>query len=108
MAFNHVGHLTLVPEVTDEQVNGIVEGLVGLHGQVDGLLSAQVVRDAGLTEGNADVRFHMRFDAQSSWEAYRTHPAHVAGVKNHIGPVLGSKAFVQYDDADVQSAGELA
>jgi len=108
MAFNHVGHLTLAPEVTDEQVAGIVDGLVGLHGQVDGLVSAQVVRDAGLSEGNATLRFHMRFDAQPSWEAYRTHPAHVAVVKNHIGPVLVSKAFVQYDDADVRSAGETA
>lgn len=108
MAFNHVGHLTLVPEATDEQVAGIVDGLVGLHGQVDGLLSAQVVRDAGLSEGNATLRFHMRFDAQPAWEAYRTHPAHVAVVKTHIGPVLGSKAFVQYDDADVRTAGEPA
>lgn len=108
MAFNHVGHLTLVPEVTDAQVAAIADGLLGLHGQVEGLLQAQVVRDAGLTEGNATVRFHMRFDEQSSWEAYRTHPAHVAVVKNHIGPVLGSKAFVQYDDADVRTEGEPA
>ncbi|MFC6153714.1 Dabb family protein [Nocardioides yefusunii] len=108
MAFNHVGHLTLAADVTDEQVAGIVDGLVALYGQIDGLLSAQVVRDAGLTEGNANVRFHMRFDTQASWEAYRTHPAHVAVVKNHIGPVLGSKAFVQYDDAAVVSSGDLA
>lgn len=108
MAFNHVGHLFLAEGTTDEQIAGIVDGLVALHGQVDGLLSAQVVRDAGLTAGNCDLRFHMRFDTQASWEAYRTHPAHVAVVKTHIGPVLGSKAFVQYDDADVRTAGELA
>jgi hypothetical protein len=108
MAFNHVGHLILAEGVTDEQIAGIVDGLVALHGQVDGLLSAQVVRDAGLTPGNAHLRFHMRFDTQASWEGYRTHPAHVAVVKNHIGPVLGSKAFVQYDDADVNTAGDLA
>jgi len=103
--FNHVGHLTLAPEATDEQIEAIVTGLLGLPAQVEGLSSAEVVRDAGLTEGNATLRFHMRFDSQASWEAYKTHPAHVAVIRDHIGPVLGSKAFVQYDDAAVRTAG---
>lgn len=108
MAFNHVGHLFLKPEVTDEQLDGIAEGLLGLHGQIDGLLSALVVRDAGFTDGNCTMRFHMRFDSEASWRAYGSHPAHVAVVKTHIGPVLAQKAFVQYDDADARTAGELS
>lgn len=57
-----------------------------------------------LTEGNATLRFHMRFESEDAWRAYGKHPAHVAVVTTHIGPVLGSKAFVQYDDADVRTA----
>ena len=102
--FNHVGHLTLSPDATDEQVEAILTGLLGLPGQVDGLLEAQVVRDAKLVDGNATLRFHMRFDSRASWEAYKTHPAHVAVIADHIGPVLGSKAFVQFHDADVRVA----
>lgn len=102
--FNHVGHLTLVPEADDAQVEAILSGLLGLPGQVDGLAEAQAVCDAGLTDGNATLRFHMRFDSRADWEAYGTHPAHVAVVTEHIKPVLGSKAFVQYDDADVRVA----
>ncbi|CAM3224531.1 Dabb family protein [Nocardioides dubius] len=100
--FNHVGHLNLVPETTPEQLEAIAAGLLALPGQIDGLVSAEVVPDAGLSEGNAALRFHMRFDAQPSWEAYRTNPAHVAVVKERIGPVLAGKAFVQYDDAAVR------
>jgi len=102
--FNHVGHLTLSPDATDEQVEAIVTGLLGLPAQVDGLVEAQVVRDAGLTDGNATLRFQMRFESEAAWRAYGSHPAHVAVVTEHIKPVLGSKAFVQYDDADVRVA----
>ena len=102
--FNHVGHLTLSPEATDDQIEAILAGLLSLPGQIDGLVSAEVVRDAGLTEGNATLRFHMRFESEDDWRAYGKHPAHVAVVHDHIGPVLGSKAFVQYDDADVRVA----
>ncbi|WP_244929417.1 Dabb family protein [Nocardioides sp. W7] len=102
--FNHVGHLTLQSEVTDTQVDAIIDGLLALPGQIEGLLGAEVVRDAGLVDGNATLRFHLRFESQAAWEAYKTHPAHVAVITDHIAPVLGSKAFVQYDDADVRVA----
>jgi heme-degrading monooxygenase HmoA len=102
--FNHVGHLTLVADADDAQVAAILDGLLGLPVQIDGLLEAQVVRDAGLTDGNATLRFHMRFESEDAWRAYGKHPAHVAVVSQHIGPVLDSKAFVQYDDADVRVA----
>ncbi|GAA1772698.1 hypothetical protein GCM10009795_018530 [Nocardioides hankookensis] len=100
--FNHVGHLTLSPGTTDDQVEAILSGLLGLPGRIDGLVEAEVVRDAGLTGGNATLRFHMRFESEDAWRAYGKNPAHVAVVSEHIVPVLGSKAFVQYDDAAVR------
>ena len=103
--FNHVGHLTLIPEATDEQIEAILAGLLALPGQIEGLVGAETVRDAGLTDGNATLRFHMRFESEAAWRAYGQHPAHVAVVTDHIGPVLGSKAFVQYDDTAVRTAG---
>lgn len=102
--FNHVGHLTLVPEATEAHIEAILGGLLGLPAQVDGLVEAQVVRDAGLVPGNANLRFQMRFESQAAWEAYKVHPAHVAVITDHIGPVLGAKAFVQYTDDEVRSA----
>jgi heme-degrading monooxygenase HmoA len=100
--FNHVGHLTLLPEAGDAEVEAILSGLLALPGRIDGLHGAEVVRDAGLTDGNATLRFHMRFESEAAWRAYGKHPAHVAVVTEHIAPVLASKAFVQYDDADVR------
>ncbi|WP_300680221.1 Dabb family protein [Nocardioides sp.] len=102
--FHHVGHLTLVPEITAGQLDAITEALLGLPGQIPGLLGGEVAPDAGLSEGNATLRFHMRFDSEESWRAYGSHPAHVAVVTEHIVPVLVGKAFVQYDDAAVRSA----
>lgn len=102
--FNHVGHLTLSPDTDGAQVEAILTGLLALPGQINGLVEAQVVRDAGLSDGNATLRFHMRFDSEASWRAYGSHPAHVAVVTDHIKPVLAAKAFVQYDDADARVA----
>jgi stress responsive alpha/beta barrel protein len=102
--FHHHGHLTLSPEATDAQVEAILDGLLALPGQVDGLQEARVARDAGLADGNASLRFHMVFDSEASWRAYGSHPAHVAVVTDHIKPVLAGKAMVQHDDADVRVA----
>jgi Stress responsive A/B Barrel Domain len=100
--FHHVGHLTLVPDATDEQVESILQGLLALPGQIEGLMEARVVRDAGLAEGNAALRFQMVFDSQASWQGYGSHPAHLALIGEHIKPVLVSKACVQYNDSDVR------
>ncbi|WP_244929226.1 Dabb family protein [Nocardioides sp. W7] len=94
--------MTLVPDSTEEQVEAILEGLLALPGLVDGLVEAQVVRDAGLAEGNAALRFQMVFDSQASWWEYGSHPAHLALIGEHIKPVLAAKAFVQFDDSDVR------
>ena len=102
--FNHVGHLTLSPEATDAQIEAILDGLLGLPGQVDGLVEGQAVRDAGLTDGNATLRFHMRFESEDAWRAYGQHPAHLGVVKELIVPALASKAFVQYDDTTVRTS----
>ena len=102
--FNHVGHLTLTSDTSDDQVEAILAGLLGLPGQVDGLAEAQVVRDARLTDGNATLRFHMRFESEDAWRAYGQHPAHLAVVKELIVPALESKAFVQYDDTTVRTS----
>lgn len=103
--FNHVAHLTLQPTATDAHFEAIAAGLLALPPQIEGLVSAEVVRDAGLVEGNATLRFHLRFTDQAAWQGYKSHPAHVAVIAEHIAPVLSSKVFVQYDDDAVRSFG---
>ena len=100
--FRHVGLLTFNDEATTNNRDGIAEALRALPGQIHGLQKAEVSIDAGLTEGNADLMFTMTFDSKASWEAYRTHAAHVAVLTDHIKPVLSSKTFVQIDE-DFQS-----
>ncbi|MDI9915333.1 Dabb family protein [Rhodococcus sp. IEGM 1379] len=97
--FRHVGLLTLNDEATTTNRNGIAEALRALPGQIAGLEKAEVCTDAGLSEGNAHLMFTMTFDSKASWEAYRTHAAHVAVLTDHIKPVLASKTFVQIDES---------
>lgn len=96
--FRHIGLLTLNDSATTTHRNGIAEALRALPGQIPGLERAEVGTDAGLTEGNADLMFTMTFDSRASWEAYRSHAAHVAVLTDHIKPVLASKTFVQIDE----------
>lgn len=96
--FRHVGLLTLNDEATSTRRAGIIAALRALPGQIPGLQRAAVSTDAGLTEGNADLMFTMTFDSRASWEAYRTHPSHLAVLTDHIKPVLASKTFVQIDE----------
>lgn len=96
--FHHIGMLTLLPTASAAEADAIVEGLSELRGAVPGLQSAVVSRDAGLSDGNADIMFRMTFDTAQSWNAYKTHPAHVAVIRDRIAPVLASKTFVQVQD----------
>lgn len=97
--FQHIGALTLIDSATDADRSSIADALRALPGQIDGLIGARVVLDAGLREGNSDLLFCMDFDTRDSWEAYGSHPAHVAVIKGLIAPVLAWKTFVQVEDA---------
>ncbi|WP_122817537.1 Dabb family protein [Nocardioides pantholopis] len=98
--FQHIGVLTLTDSATAADKTAIADGLRALPGRIDGLLGARVVLDAGLREGNSDLLFCMDFDTRAAWEAYGSHPEHVAVVQQLIAPVLASKTFVQVEDAD--------
>jgi len=104
--FHHVGMLTLVDEATTADRAAIVDALRALPGRIPGLHRALVSIDAGLTEGNADLMFTMTFDSRESWEAYSSHPLHVAVITDHIKPVLASKTFVQIDETGATTATE--
>lgn len=102
--FQHIGMLTLQPSATADQITGIVDGLRALVDVVPGLERADVAPDAGLADGNASLMFTMTFGDQAGWEAYRTHPAHVGVITEHIAPVLVSKVFVQVAAGDVRTS----
>ncbi len=95
--FNHIGMLTLTETATAGDRAAIATGLTGLVGQIDGLVSAKVATDLGLTEGNAGVVFILEFASEQAWREYGAHPAHKAVIASAIAPVLQAKAFIQAD-----------
>ncbi len=100
--FQHIGMLTLAESATDADRAAIADGLNALPGQIDGLVSATVVLDAKVKADSADLLFVMTFETRAAWEAYGSHPAHVAVVQERIVPVLAAKTFVQADGGDVR------
>jgi len=95
--FVHAGMLELVPEVTAEQQQYVIDGFGELEGRIDGLVQVEVCRDLGLSEDNAQLLCLLSFQDQLSWQRYRDHPAHQALIAERIAPVLRSKSFVQYE-----------
>lgn len=62
------------------------EQLLGLQGKIPGLLSLEAAFDALRTERSCDLCLDTLFDSKESFEAYRTHPAHlpvIAYMKEH-------------------------
>jgi hypothetical protein len=95
--FEHIGMLALIPGTTPEQLSRIVSGLQDLPRTVATLQSATVSSDAGLSPGNASLIFTMTFKDRAGWESYKTHPDHVAVIRDRIAPFLDTKLFVQVD-----------
>lgn len=95
--FEHIGMLQLRPSATPADREGIVTALRALADVVPGLVEAHADADAGLREGTADIVLRMVFADRQAWEDYGTHPAHVAVIRDRIGPVLETKLFAQID-----------
>ncbi len=93
--FRHYGVLTLKDGATDQQRRAIVGGLQDLHGTIPGLTEVEVAEDLGLRDGNADILFTLSFESREAWEGYGDLEAHQRLIKEHIGPVLKSKVFLQ-------------
>lgn len=91
----HIGILTLVDSATDEDRRAIAAGLLGLVGQINGLLRAQIGQDLGLKADNCDIIFFLTFESEGAWRNYSAHPAHQAVISERIVPVLVSKSFLQ-------------
>lgn len=96
----HAVLLRLRTDVSDEQVQAVLDGLATMPGKMDFIRRYEFGRDVGVLEGNPQVALVADFDSVDDWLAYQDHPDHQRLVKDVIGPLLESMTRVQYEVDD--------
>jgi Stress responsive A/B Barrel Domain len=79
----------------DADLAGLAASLRQLPGLIDDIRSYEVLVDAGLAEGNAQVAVIGTFDDEPGWRAYLDHPDHQAVVQQQIRPHLVARTALQ-------------
>ncbi len=93
----HLVTFTWRPDVTNDDVVAVIEGLTSLQAQIPELLSYSFGPDLGLREGNADFAVAAVLDSPESLPAYLDHPEHVRILKEFIAPLIASRQAVQIE-----------
>ena len=108
MAVTHVALFRFSEESTDAQVAALADALAGLPDEVPTLRSFTYGPDLGLLEGISDASWDYgvvaTFDDVEGYHAYRSHPAHVAVVKERLTPIAADRATIQLEGAPYRPA----
>jgi hypothetical protein len=93
----HCVVVTVSPDTSDADRDGIVEALRGLPAQIPEIRSYEVGADLGLRDGNADIAIVASFDDEAGWRAYLSHPAHLQVIDQHFAPHSTGRTSVQFE-----------
>lgn len=96
MTIRHCVFLRMREGIGPREVEGLVEALRALPGQIPEIRGYEVGVDLGWREGNPDVAVVATFDDETGWRAYVEHPAHIAVIEQHIEPFVAERASVQF------------
>ena len=89
----------LIPEVTDTQVEGMVEALKGMPYKIPQMASIVCGRDKGLAaQGNHDFALTVDLADAEGYQVYAAHPEHQRVIAEYIKPIIlpGSRVAVQF------------
>ena len=97
----HVILWVLKEEYSDEEKEeikkGIKEGLEGLAGQIQGLVSIKVNTEP-LASSNCDLMLDSVFEDEKSLTRYSAHPLHVAVATGKVRPYVKTRMCIDYVD----------
>ena len=85
------------PDVTNDDVVAVIEGLSSLPAQIPELLSYRFGPDLGLREGNADFAVAAVVESPETLPGYLDHPEHARIVKELIAPLIATRQAVQIE-----------
>ena len=93
----HVALFRFKPETTDEQIEAAMIALSALPDRIDVLRKFRFGPDAGITEGAWDFAVVAVLDNAHDYVAYRDDPAHIAVLRDSIGPLISEAARIQFE-----------
>ena len=95
--FRHVVMVRWAEGVTEEQKQGVRDGLAALPEQVPEIRAFRFGDDAGLGEDNFDFALVADFDNRDGFMTYREHPAHQKFVVDIFRPAISARVAVQHE-----------
>jgi hypothetical protein len=93
----HTVMFTWKPDATEEQIKRVPAELSRLPALVPSLKAYAMGTDIGVNEGNWQFAVTADFDDLDGYLAYRDDPTHQAIIKEHIQPIIATRAAVQYE-----------
>ena len=92
----HTVLFTWTDDATDAQRKRVADELSRLPGIIPALRAYAMGTDVGVNEGNWDFAVTADFDDLDGYLAYRDDPTHRAIIAEHIAPIIGRRAAVQF------------
>lgn len=93
----HVVTFLWRPDVTNADVEAVLEGLSSLPAQIPELRDYRFGPDLGLREGNAHFGVTALLDGPEDVDAYLDHPAHQQVVTEILGPLIVARQALQFE-----------
>lgn len=93
----HTVMFTWKPEATEEQRKRVPAELSRLPGVIPSIKAYSMGTDIGVNEGNWQFAVTADFDDLDGYLAYRDDPTHQAIIKEHIRPIIATRAAVQFE-----------
>jgi len=94
--FHHVVLFKWAEGTGPEQTTALCESLSRLPDLIPELRRYRYGSNAGPVDRNWDFAVVADFDDEAGWRAYVDHPDHREVIDNHIRPLLGERAAVQF------------
>lgn len=96
----HIIIWTLIDSLSDEKKRnvktGIKQGLEGLIGKIDGLISIEVKTDF-LPTSNGEVMLDSTFESIQALAVYSTHPEHIKVANEAVRPFTATRSCVDFE-----------
>ncbi|MCL7366005.1 MULTISPECIES: Dabb family protein [Streptomyces] len=81
---------------TDEQIQRMADGLLGLRDQIGTIRSMRMGRDLRIRSDNFAFSSLTEFDDEAGYLEFRDHPAHQRVVRELIQPIMAERAGVVF------------
>lgn len=96
MSLRHVVLMRFHPDTPAESVDALAAALRALPDTIAEIDDYRVGPDLRIADGNWDFAVSGDFASPEAFRTYRSHPDHVAVIREHIEPIVAERLAVQF------------